>query len=374
MLVGARRPDAVRIARRRRQGFIAAATVIAAVVVSISLRGQIESIETSPPSHYTWVSQGRVEGHLALSYSPAGAFSPDGSLLAVASEDKVVLMDLRQGSIRKVLRPRVEGVTDLLIQSANFLAPNRVLLFATGLFHVKGKGTGGPTPLLAFQWDIDQDALAGKVDAIAPKGGFAPARYFPQIGHLGLYKESNFSLWNPRTGLGGQIPVPDLTQQPNLYEFSPDGHWLLLAQIASSSTADPVVVQLKDHRFVDSLRGHQGTVLSIAFSRDSKKVATACEDAKVRIFSASDWKLLQTLNGHQGPVHWAEFSPDGNWVVSAGEDNTVRIWTAEDGKLEQTLEESTAPVLTVAFSPDGEYVVASSEGTVLVWKRVASSR
>jgi WD40 repeat protein len=165
-----------------------------------------------------------------------------------------------------------------------------------------------------------------------------------------------------------------LTQAPNLFEFSPDGHWLLLAQIASSSTADPVVVALKDHRFVDSLRGHHGTVLSIAFSRDCKRVVTACEDGIVRIFSAPDWKLLQTLTGHQGPVHWAEFSPDGTWVVSAGEDKTVKIWSPEDGKLVQSLEESKAPLLTVSFSPNGQAVAASSEHAVLIWQRTGGGR
>ena len=101
-----------------------------------------------------------------------------------------------------------------------------------------------------------------------------------------------------------------------MYAFSPDGHWALLAQIAMSTTPDPAVVETKEHRFVDSLRGHGGTVLSISFSRDGSKVVTACEDGKVRVFSVPAWTLLRTLTGHNGPVHWAEFSPDGKWVAS----------------------------------------------------------
>jgi WD40 repeat protein len=151
--------------------------------------------------------------------------------------------------------------------------------------------------------------------------------------------------------------------------FSPDGHWVLLAQIAMSSSPDPVVVEAKQHRFVDSLRGHEGTVLDLAFSPDSTKVVTACEDGKLRIFSVPGWNLLQTLTGHNGPVHWAEFSPDGKWLVSAGEDKTARVWSVEDGKLQETLEESKEPLLTVSFSPNGEYFAASSEKAVLLWKR-----
>jgi WD40 repeat protein len=345
-----------------------ALTVVMGCAVSLSLRAQVESIKALPRPP-TWVSHGRIEGHLALSCSPAVAFSPDNSLLAVVNEDRVVLLDLRAGNIQKVLRPHIQYITDLQIQSANFLAQNILFSLGTGLLHPNGKGPGQPTPPLAFEWDVEQDALVGKVNALGAKGGFGSARYFPQIGYLALYKSSNFDLWNPRDGRGGRIAIPDLTQSPNLFEFSPDGHWLLLAQIAGSSTADPVVIKLSEHRFVDSLRGHQGTVLSIAFSRDCAQVVTACEDGKVRIFSVPDWKLSHTLTGHQGPVHWAEFSPDGKWVVSAGEDHTVRVWSAGDGKLLQSLQESPVPLLTVSFSPHGDYVAASSEHTVLVWQR-----
>ena len=343
------------------------------VSVAQVLHAQVESVESSP-SRYTWISHGRVEGHLALAYSPAAAFSPDSTALAVVIEDKVVLTDLGAAGVRKALRPHVEGVTDLTLQSANYVAPNRLFLLASGLFRGKDKRTVGPTPTMGFQWDIDQDALIGKVNAIGAGGGFTRPRYFPQIGYLSFYKDSNFDLWHPVTERLGHITLPSLTRRPNLFEFSPDGHWLLLAQLEASSTPDPVVVELREHRFADALRGHQGTVLSMAFSRDDTKVATACEDEKIRIWSIPGWQLLRTLEGHHGPVHWAEFSPDGTQVVSGGEDRTVRVWSAEEGTLEQTLEESESPILTVAFSPNGEYITGSAEKEVLVWRRTVSSQ
>src|SRR5439155_277696 len=97
------------------------------VSVAKPVFAQVESVPGSAP-RFLWVSNGRVEGHLALSYSPAGAFSPDSSTLAVVSEDKVVLMNLSDASVRKVLRPRIESVTDLQVQSANFISPTRLFL------------------------------------------------------------------------------------------------------------------------------------------------------------------------------------------------------------------------------------------------------
>jgi WD40 repeat protein len=346
--------------------------VAAALLSAFSSPAQIETVESTTATHYLWLSQGRFEGHLALHYSPAGAFSPDSSILAVVSEEKIVLVRLGEAGIQKVLKIRIPDITNLNIQSANFLATNQLFLLGNGVFSNKSGAAGRSTPLLAFQWDTIEDQLSGKVDAVGGGGGFAPILYFPHIKCLVLYKTSNFDLWDPRSGRMVRLTIPDLTQTPNLMAFSPDGHWVLLAQIAMSSSPDPVVVEAKQHRFVDSLRGHQGTVLDLSFSRDSTKVVTACEDGKLRIFSVPGWKLLQTLAGHNGPVHWAEFSPDGKWLVSAGEDKTARVWSVDDGKLQQTLEESKDPLLTVSFSPNGEYFAASSEKAVLLWKRTAS--
>ncbi len=332
-----------------------------------SVGAQIETVEPARETG-TWTSVCRAEGHLALNYSPAGAFSPDGSALAIVNGDKLLLMDLRSGGVKKVLRPHIERIMDLEIQSANFLAPDRVLILASGLVETK-KGIPPRTPELLFQWDIERDALFGKLNAPAEGSGFGPARYFADIRYVGLHKENNFDLWNPLSGKTGRITVPALTHPARLYSFSPDGQWLLLAQIETSSTADPIVVRLSEHQFVDALQGHQGTVLSMAFSRDSQRVVTACEDGKLRIWSVSGWKLLRTLSGHAGAVHSAEFSPDGQWLVSAGEDKTARIWATENGKLLQTLEESKAPLVSAAFSPDGLTVAASAEQSVQVWEK-----
>jgi WD40 repeat protein len=335
---------------------------------------QVESV-AGPAPQPLWTSHGRVEGHLALHDSPDGAFSPDSQTLAVVSDEKIVLMDLAAADVRKVLKLHIEipangkpePIRDLRIQSANYISPTRLFILANGL--IERKDGGVLTPEIGFQWYIDQDSLYGKVDAIGAGGGFGPPRYFPDYQAVGLYKDSVFTLWNPNSGRAQPVKIADLTRRPNLWTFSPDGHWLLLAQLEASGTADPIVVLLKEHKFADSLRGHQGTVLGMSFSRDSRLVATACEDGKVRIWSEGDWKLLQTLSGHAGAVHWAEFSPDGQWLASAGEDKTVRVWNTANGQLVQKLSESREPVLTVAFSPNGQYIAGSTENTVLVWQR-----
>lgn len=347
-----------------------AAACLAAVplLLATPLCAQVETVDAPSKGGTVWVSHGRAEAHLALKYSSDGAFSPDSSRLAVVAENKILILSLRTDSAPKVFKPRLPDIAELEIHSANFLGPHQLFVLANGVYRVKGKGAL-PTPLLGFNWDTDVDRVDGKVNAVGQGGGFSPARYFPSFHYLALYKNGAFDLWNPVTAQGGAINLPDLTQIPNLYEFSPDGHWLLLAQIQTTGGADPSVVQLKTHKFVDELRGHEGTVLSMAFSRDAQKVVTTCEDGKLRVYSVGDWKLVQTLVGHHGAVHRAEFSPNGKWIASAGEDHTVRVWSVENGSLLQTLEESPEPLLDVAFSPDSGFIAASSDKQVFTWER-----
>lgn len=337
---------------------------------ALQARPTAKQAESVPPSSQTfvWVNTGRISGHLALHYSPAGAFSPNRSTLAVVDHEKIVLVNLAKGDIEKVLHPRLPHLRDLDIESANYLNPDTLLVLGTGIVHKK-KERAHATPLLGFQWNIQQDAINGKVDMFGGGGGYGRPRYFPHIKYLGMYKDRTFILWSPLSNKAAGIKVPELTRRPHLYTFSPDGHWLLLTQISGGGSPNPIVVQLSDRKFVNVLSGYQGPVLSMRFSNDDKKIVTASAGGKVRIWSVPGWKLLETLTGHKGPVRWAEFSPHGNWVASAGEDETVRIWSADDGKLVQTLSESHAPVNTVSFSPDGNYVAATTDHHVLIWKK-----
>ncbi|MGH9357958.1 MAG: WD40 repeat domain-containing protein [Terriglobia bacterium] len=346
---------------------VLAAAALSVIVASIPAAGQVETIPGGPAT-FAWQHRLQIQGRLALNYSPSGAFSPDSSTLAVVEGARVPLVNLADGSVRKLLHPHFPNVSNLTIQSASFVSPTNLFMLASGLARAPNH-KAAEAPELAFQWDIPHDALFSKVNQVAVGGGFLPARYFPRIGYLVLYKDSNFDVWNPVTGQGGRITLPELKNPPHLFQFSPDGHWLILAQVEGNASPNPIVVLLRAHRFVDVLAGHGGPVLSIAFSPDSTKVATACADGKVRIFAVPGWKLIQTLSGNAGPVHWVDFSPHGNWIASAGEDGSVRIWSAGTGKPVQTLSESRDPLATVAFSPDGRYLAATSASMVHVWFR-----
>lgn len=147
-------------------------------------------------------------------------------------------------------------------------------------------------------------------------------------------------------------------------EFSPDGG--ILASASEDANVRLWSAEGKSARPLKTIRAHNAAVRSLAFSPDEQLLASAGDDATVRLYTASG-ELLHTLRGHNSEVKGIDFSPDSQLIASASWDDTVRLWDRNGQSLEE-IRGHNALVYDVAFSPDGTYLASASwDKTIKTW-------
>jgi WD40 repeat protein len=115
-------------------------------------------------------------------------------------------------------------------------------------------------------------------------------------------------------------------------------------------------------------------VRSIAVSPDGTRIATAGDDAVIRIWDANLQWIHEIRGQHTREVYSVAFSGDGNLLASASLDGTVRIWDAHTFAPRQIFnsDEGSGPVrqYAVAFEPSSipRYVDSGGDdGNVWIW-------
>ncbi|PNH03143.1 WD repeat domain-containing protein, partial [Tetrabaena socialis] len=154
--------------------------------------------------------------------------------------------------------------------------------------------------------------------------------------------------------------------------FSPDSR-----QLASGSEDKTLRLwDTKTGQCIATLEGHTNFVSSVAFSPlDGRQLASGSHDKTLRLWDTATGQCTATLRGHTDQVHGVAYSPaDARQLASGSGDKTLRLWNTTTGQCTVVLTDHTNSVSSVAFSSDGlQLVSGSADSTVRLWS-IAKAR
>uniref|UniRef100_A0A7S0D1C2 Small-subunit processome Utp21 domain-containing protein n=1 Tax=Amorphochlora amoebiformis TaxID=1561963 RepID=A0A7S0D1C2_9EUKA len=104
-------------------------------------------------------------------------------------------------------------------------------------------------------------------------------------------------------------------------------------------------------------------VSQLILSRESELAAIIADDLGVRVIDIRSAKIVRIFGGHANKVTDMAFSPDSRWLATSCMDGGIRIFDIPSGRLIDWLEFSAAPV-SLAFSPRGDFLATAHTNNV----------
>jgi WD40 repeat protein/serine/threonine protein kinase len=302
------------------------------------------------------------------------SFSPDGSTLAVAAEraedqrligGQITLWNVRTGRVDQTLAD----------DKGNFVAVAYMPSGKTLVTAVDSPFEKGAPFLLDALTRGTRHEFQGQQGHVSSVTCSSDGRFI-----VSGSDDRTVRIWDAHSG----SLIGEKTLAGPIYTLacSPDSHLLAAGTVAPGRSIESGAVTVWD---LTSLRrlwthpAHSNGVLTVAFTPDSRWVATGGNDGMVRVWNGSTGELLRVLDGVGDAVTALACAP-GSGLMAAGiaprsgagsvdQVHEIAVWNLSSGLRVKTLRGHRDLIDALAFSADGHILASGSRDTTLrLWR------